>query len=176
MLSKKQKASLPPRTRHHRRNATQEKKNKKQRTEKKRMVKQSCKEKCERKRRRRDSILIMRKFPRDPCTTIERRIPYRRSSRVAISKRQKGKAITNSLTRVLLSFRASWVSCTVCSSCCCCGKRWLCALHLMLVYWNRLGLLSWFFSFHKLLYGLHVSLHWLHTASALRGNGCFPAL
>ena len=39
--------------------------------EQKRMVKQSCKEKCERKRRRRDSILIMRKFPRDPCTTIE---------------------------------------------------------------------------------------------------------
>ena len=48
-------------------NGTQKKRNKEQ----KRMVKQSCKEKCERKRRRRDSILIMRKFPRDPCTTIE---------------------------------------------------------------------------------------------------------
>ena len=48
-------------------NATQKKRNKEQ----KRMVKKSCKEKCERKRRRRDSILIMRKFPRDPCTTIE---------------------------------------------------------------------------------------------------------
>ena len=55
----------------HRRAPAMPLKKKKRNKEQKRMVKQSCKEKCERKRRRRDSILIMRKFPRDPCTTIE---------------------------------------------------------------------------------------------------------